>query len=265
MHTKSLSKVAGVLALTGAAILTGVGSASAGQPGWSMAVTNLSPVMGSGATVDYTVAAGAGAGYQVTITNNGPSNIPKLYLATTTDTPAGYVDDPSGACSGTGQVLTCSFGALGQGRSVTVVAGFKTPTDGSTSFDPGFYATTSGSTGSDKGSMSHGDQLTDPNEAATHLVDDPTFAGGFSLAGETISTAPVSDSHHQSTSVTPPGGGYVVTAQDGLSDGAFSCTDCSTRFGEWSSVAVDHGSVSGPDIFIPAQQQAPVRFIARAS
>ena len=111
--------------------------------------------------------------------------------------------------------------------------------------------------------MSHGDQLSDPTEAATHLVDDPTFAGGFSLAGETISTAPVSDSHHQSTSVTPPGGGYVVTAQDGLSDGAFSCTDCSTRFGEWSSVDVDHGNLVGGLIqvtLVIAQDQLPAGF-----
>ena len=50
------------------------GVASASPPNWTMTVTKLPGTVSPGAT----------AGYQVVITNNGPSNISQLYLVRTT-------------------------------------------------------------------------------------------------------------------------------------------------------------------------------------
>jgi hypothetical protein len=234
MRKKLLGRALGVLGLVGVAVVAGVGSASAGQPHWSMTVENL-PAL---------AAAGSEAGFEVTITNAGPSNIAKLFLRTDTAVAPDYVTTTQGTCTDPGRVLSCTFGALRKGQSVTVVAAFPTGGD-DTEFDAGFFATTSGSSGSDKGNSSHGDTLRDPNETATQLTDSPDFAGGFSVDGLPVSTdSDLSDSNIQSTTVAPPGGGIVTTAQDGLGPAAFTCTGClGTLFGEWSAVNVDEGNV----------------------
>jgi hypothetical protein len=234
MRSKHLGRVLGVLALVGTALFAGAGSASAGQPHWSMNVENLPPL----------VAAGSEAGFQVTITNAGPSNISKLFLGTDTKVAADYVTTTQGTCTAPGEALSCSFGALRKGKSVTVVAAFPTSQD-ATAFAAGFFATTSGATSSDQGHSSHGDTLRDPKETATEVTDSPDFAGGFSVDGLPVSTdTDLSYGNVQSTAVTPPSGGMVVTAQDGLPDDAFTCTGCvGTLFGDWSSVNVDNGKV----------------------
>jgi hypothetical protein len=241
MRKKTLTGILSAVALAGTAVLAGAGAASAGQPSWSMTVQNL-PTQ---------VSAGSDAGYQVTITNGGPSNIAKLYLGTDTSVVADYVTTTQGTCSDAGTQLTCSFGALRKGQSVVVVAAFETPSEGATQFDPGFFATSNGATKSDKGHNSHGDELRDPNETATELVNDPDFAGGFNVYGTTVSTGAVSGTNPQSTTVVPPGGGYVVTAQDG-SNVDFACDphvcDGHTLFGEWSSVNVNDGQQVGGTI-----------------
>jgi hypothetical protein len=48
MHRKSLTRWLAVVALSGAAVLTGVGAASAGQPSWSMSVENLRAAFAAG-------------------------------------------------------------------------------------------------------------------------------------------------------------------------------------------------------------------------
>jgi hypothetical protein len=236
MRSTRLGRVFGVLGLVGAAVFAGAGSASAGQPHWSMTVENLPSL----------VSAGSEAGFQVTISNAGPSNISKLYLRTDTSVAPDYVTTTQGACAAPGTQLSCSFGGLRKGQSVTVVAAFPTSA-AATSFVAGFYANTSGASSSDKGHSSHGDTLRDPNEAATELTDSPDFAGGFSVDGQPVSTDnSLSESNVQSTTVTPPTNGIVTTAQDGLGDDAFTCTGClGTLFGEWSSVNVDNGQVQG--------------------
>jgi hypothetical protein len=234
MRSKHLGRALGVLGLVGAAVFAGAGTASAGQPHWSMRVENLPSL----------VAAGSDAGFQVTITNAGPSNISKLFLATDTKVAADYVTTTQGTCAAPGKALSCTFGALRKGQTVTVVAAFPTSQD-ATAFAAGFFATTSGATSKDKGHSSHGDTLRDPNEVATELTDSPDFAGGFSVDGHPVSTdTALSYGNVQSTTVTPPRGGIVVTAQDGLPDDAFSCPIClGTLFGEWSSVNVGDGQV----------------------
>jgi hypothetical protein len=234
MRKKLLARLTGVLGLVAAAVLAGVGPASAGQPHWSMTVENEPSL----------VAAGSEAGFQVTISNAGPSNISKLFLGVDTTVAPDYVTTTQGTCTAPGTALSCTFGALRKGTSVTVVAAFPTSQD-ETEFAAGFFATTTGATGSDQGHSSHGDTLRDPNEAATQLTDSPDFAGGFSLDGAPVTTDNyLSLRNTQSTSVVPPKTGVVATAQDGLGPDAFTCTGCTgTLFGEWSSVNVDNGAV----------------------
>jgi hypothetical protein len=233
MRSKLVGHALGVIGLVGAAMLAGTGPASAGQPHWSMTVENQ-PSM---------VAAGSEAGFEVTISNAGPSNISKLFLGVDTSVAPDYVTTTQGTCTTPGTPLSCSFGALRRGASVTVVAAFPTSQD-ATEFAAGFFATTSGASSSDQGHSSHGDTVRDPNEAATELTDSPDFAGGFSLDGAPVSTDNyLSARNLQSTSVVPPNGGVVATAQDGLGPDAFTCTGCTgTLFGEWSSVNVDNGA-----------------------
>lgn len=235
MRKKLIARAAaGVLGLVGATVFAGAPPASAGQPHWSMTVVNQPSL----------VAAGSEAGFEVTISNAGPSNISKLFLGVDTAVAPDYLTTTQGTCSAPGTRLSCSFGALRKGGSITVVAAFPT-SQGATSFAAGFFATTSGATNSDKGHNSHGDELRDPQEAATQLTNSINFAGGFSVTGAPVSTDPaLSNANVQSTTVVPPKAGIVATAQDGLGPDAFTCTGCTgTLFGEWSSINVDNGKV----------------------
>jgi len=227
---KQLGRILGVVALAGASVFAAVGSASAGQPHWAMQVDNLPSV----------VANGSEAGFQVTIVNNGPSNIAKLYLGTDTQVAPDYVDTTQGTCSSPGDALTCTFGALRKGQSLTVVAAFPTSADDS-SFDPGFFASTSGATSSDQGHNSHGDLLRDPGETPTTLDDDPDFGGGFAIGTDPQASndANLNAGNVQSTLVKAPVSNVIATVEDGP-DVSFTCpTD--TCFGEWSKVTVGHG------------------------
>jgi hypothetical protein len=230
MAARLLARAVGVVGLVGAAALAGAGAASAGQPNWSMTVVNLPSL----------AAAGNEAGFQVTISNGGPSNISKLFLQTDTAVAPDYVATTQGTCSAPGSQLSCSFGALRKGTSVTVIAAFPT-SGGDTSFDPGFFATTSGATGNDKGNSSHGDTLRDPGEMATELTDSPDFGGGFVIGEDPVVTDDdsLNSDNVQSTKVKPPISNVVTTVEDGAGLN-FPCPT-TTCFGEWSNVTVGHG------------------------
>ena len=64
------TRLAAVASAAVVATMMFAGVASAAPPNWTMTVTKLPD----------TVSPGAPAGYQVVITNNGPSNISQLYL-----------------------------------------------------------------------------------------------------------------------------------------------------------------------------------------
>ncbi len=234
MRKKLIAHVSGVIGLVGVAVFAGMGPASAGQPHWSMTVENLPSV----------VSAGSDAGFQVTISNTGPTTIPKAYLGVDTSVAPDSVTTTQGSCAAPGHTLSCSLGSLKKGTSVTVVATFPTSSE-ATEFSAGFFATTRCLPSAGKTHSDYGDTLRDPNEVATQLTNSPDFAGGFSLDGAPVSTDPyLSTSNVQSTTVVPPTSGVVVTAQDGLGPDAFTCTGCTgTLFGEWSSVNVDDGAV----------------------
>jgi hypothetical protein len=237
MRTTTLVRLLGALCLAGSATYAAAAPATAATPNWSMSVVDLPSE----------VANGAGAAYQVTITNNGPSNISQLFLVTrTTDSPV-LLTTTQGSCSQSGPLL-CSFGALGAGQSVTVLAGYVTPATGS-SYDPVFQANSNGATFSDSKSRSHGDTLQDPNETATILNGSGDFGGGFSFDTGTVqNNQAVGKNNIQATKVTPPASDIIVTVEDNLGAGTFTCgTSCAghTLFGDWSRVTVDKGETFG--------------------
>jgi hypothetical protein len=239
MRRSSFVRVVGALCLAGSFVLAAAGSASASPPRWAMKVVDLPSL----------VANGSGAGFQVTITNNGPSNISTLYLVTRTQDSPALVTTSQGTCSAPGSgPLVCNFGALRAGWSLTVLAAYTTPATGS-SYDPGFEANSNGVSYSDP-KRSHGDVLVDPDATPTVLTRSGDFAGGFALTRNDVKTADnVGKNNVQSTTVTPPAVGVITTAQDGLPAGAFTCTGCSkTLFGQWSRVTVGQGQTFG-DLF----------------
>jgi hypothetical protein len=239
MRRQFFGRVLGALCLSGTFILAASGSASAAPPRWEMHVVDLPA----------TAANGYGAGYQVTITNNGPSNISTLFMVTKIQDSPGLLTTSQGSCSAPGSgPLFCTFGALRAGESVTVVAGYVTPATG-TSFDPVFQANSNGVSFTDP-KRSHGDTLEDPNETPTVLTKNANFAGGFALNRDDVKTSDkVGKNNPQATTVTPPTVGVITTAQDGLAADAFTCTGCTkTLFGDWSRVTVGHGESFG-DLF----------------
>ena len=241
MRRNSFVALLGAAALAASCVAATAGSASASPPRWSMSVKNLPPK----------VASGNAMGYQVTISNAGPSNISQLYLVTQTSSSPAYVSTPSqGSCQAAGSgPLGCTFGALGAKKSVTVTVAYAGPVSGT--YDPGdpvFQGNSNGLTFSDGGS-SHGDTLTDPNERPTTIaVGNGNFAGGFSLDGAQINTdQTLSDSNKQATIVKPPAAAAdaVVTAEDGPLV-SFTCKSvCSKAYGEWSAINVNNGQVFG--------------------
>ena len=251
MHRKSLTRWLAAVALSGAAVLCGGGAASAGQPSWSMNVENLPTA----------VAAGSDAGYQITITNGGPSNIASLTLDADTDVAVDYIAPSQGSCS----ELPCSLGALRKGQTATVVVAFPTEA-GDTSFTAGFFASSNGVTGSDKGHNSHGDFLrpTVP-EASTTLKNDPDFAGGFVVGDHPIVTAGGATSS-QTTSVAPPVTHVIATIDQGDDvngpDSPFACPASHTCFGKWAKVTVGAGQTfpdgSGGNLLFPVTLTVPV-------
>lgn len=232
--------------LTTAMLASAVG-VQASPPSWVMDVIALP---GS-------VAPGATAGYSVTITNNGPSNISSLYLVTKSTAPTLYVDDSDGrdGCTGEGVALSCNFGALNALEHVTVIVAYTST--GTGSFDPVFEGNTTGQAFKDP-KRSHGDVLIDLDFAGTTLNADKNFGGLFNIDfnGTVSNNASLTGQNKQSTKVSGLPAHTGATVLDGPNVSA-TCTndasqsiDCSTLFGEWSDVNVGSGGPFAPAIII---------------
>lgn len=241
MRASTPARLLAAIVLVSASIAASAGSASASTPRWSMKVLDRPSVVQNGSD----------AGYQVTISNAGPSNISTLFLVTKIQDAPTYVTTTQGTCSAPGAgPLQCAFGALNAGGSVTVVVAYTTPSSGN-SFDPVFQANSNGATFSDGRGTSHGDTLQDPSETPTTLTKDINFGGGFDVDRSPVgNNSNLSKSNIQATSVVPPVAAIVSTVQDGLPGNAFTCTLCAgkTLFGEWSRVTVGDGQQFG-DLF----------------
>ena len=233
MIRKRLSRLATVFTTAALAVmLVGVGSVSANPPHWSMTVTKLPP----------TVKAGADAGFVITITNAGPSNIATLFLVDDAGNTS-YVGTPTqGSCLAAGVPLKCTFGTLRAGKSVTVTVAH---TVGTTALTVTFQANTNGSTFSDTGNTSHGDTLS--KTATTSVSNSPNFGGGFIVGSTTVlNYQTVGSGNKQASSVVSPASLIPVTVEDGITTGV-PCTGakCANAFGEWTELHVNGGAPYG--------------------
>lgn len=238
MIRQRLGRLATVLtASVTALLLLGVATVSAAPPNWSMTVEKLPA----------TVSPGAHAGYRITITNGGPSNIAAVYLVSDKTAQPAYVSTPSqGSCNVSG-ALRCAFGALGAGTSAVVTVAYGTPLSGN-SFGVTFQANGTGETFSDTKGRSHGDTLfADPKTTVTAISASADFAGGFAV-GQTdwANAQTVRRQNPQATSIVTPEVLIPVTIQDGITSGV-PCTigACSGAFGQWSSLSVAEGKAYG--------------------
>jgi len=217
-----------------------------------------------------TVTYGAVAGYQISITNDGPSNISQLYLFATDAsgnldvTPPVYENPFQGTCNDPSTGFYCSLGQLNAHATVTVIVAYTTPTSGA-SVTHYFSANTTGSTAND-GGTSHGD--TNDGQATTNLVGAASDSGGAFVTtnGQTIqNNQTIGAGNRQSTKALLNGKFYPATVQDGatfsptdlqactLSTKTFNCTDL---FGEWSQVNVNNGAVFSSYFTITVQIDA---------
>jgi hypothetical protein len=263
MRAKSMRRLAGgagSLLLLTTTMLASAGIVQASPPHWVMDVTALPA----------SIQPDANAGYEVTITNNGPSNISALYLVTqTTDAPI-YVDDSGdgrNACTDKDVQLKCSFGALNANESVTVTVAYDVSATAK-SYDPGFEGNTTGEAFKDP-SRSHGDALVDLDFTGTTVRADKNFGGSFNLVlgGAVFNAQTLTGQNKQATKVENLPSNAAATVEDG--PGATgTCTtnteiDCSKLFGEWSLVNVGDGGPYASAIVIKISYKSgtPTAFV----
>jgi hypothetical protein len=223
-----------------ALMLIGVGGAVAKTPaGWGLDVQ----------TIVEKISPGASQGYVVTITNQGPSNISKLYLVTldTSQSKAGtpispvYVDPSLGIPCDTGVDQGCSLGAFPVGRTLQFTLGFTAAT-GDSPFKVQFNINTNGYVlGTNQ---SHGDSFPFPTSTPVDSSND--FSGGWTLGdGEVFSTSgTLGRNNPQNTTVNAPGIHIPVTIDDSGTI-TFDCSsnpNCANGFGPWTKLNVNNNA-----------------------
>jgi hypothetical protein len=240
-------------AATFALVLVGVGSVAAQNPTWAISILRIPP----------TVGAGHEAGYTVTVSNNGPSNINTLSMVVSTPVTPNAAPSyfsgltwnfgPHGTCTGTGPggsgPLTCDLGTLSgnPSQSVTFTVAYHVPTGTTGTFDMTVAIQSgSGNTGSDGGN-SRGDKFS--KTASTGIGNSQNFDGGFSVTGDTYqTTGNLGRNNKQSTKLETTDTLIPVTVTDGVT--SYPCdsgdTQCSRLIGEWSVLDVNGGISQHP-------------------
>jgi hypothetical protein len=219
-------------------------STLAKPPGWG-----FDPIV----TVPGTVSPGRAVAFDVTIKNDGKSNISSVLMgtslgasnplavpvyisdATWTGQPAPLIARPCGSAPYT-TALSCNFGNIVSGAKVSLRIAFHTPATGS-SWAFNFLLTGNGDTPSDTGGTSHGDTKT--GAASVALSSDPDYAGGFVVdGGESFSTVDnLTKQNPQSTKLIAGSSLQIATIQESSSYTP-SGTLCSTThcIGQWAIV-----------------------------
>jgi hypothetical protein len=203
-----------------------------------------------------TVSAGNYAGFVLSFTNSGPSNISNLFLVA--DTPSGWqfvntVNGPAlngtsyGSCPNTGGSLRCSFGAVPAGTGpILVTAVYLAPAGLDRDVTITFHYNSTGSTGG----KSHGNDIAAP-AGTVHITTDKDLGGQFAYNGNNTvaDNSSLSKNNKQSTAVDASGVGrtnFELVVQDGPTlgpptDGTITGDDCpgqATQTGEWSDLDV---------------------------
>lgn len=246
MIRKRLGRFATVLtSATMASLLLGVGTATAANPTWAVSFDRLPNV----------VAPGSDAGWFVTVTNDGPSNINDLNISITSEEEGAlptYISDlvlSSGgteSCSTATGALVCNVGTLVDDATVTFTVAFAVPSTDIGTFDLniGLVAGT-GNTDSDGPGKSRGDKKTFTN--STPISSSSNFDGGFTASENSYQTNQnVGRRNLQATTIENVGDNIGVTIEDGIATGVDCLTTASrTCIGEWSAVNVDDGAEFG--------------------
>jgi hypothetical protein len=243
-HIRRLVSVTAATAMMLAAL--GVGPVVAKTPsGWNIVADKL-PV---------TVKAGNDAGYFVTITNVGPSNINAVTASiVTSDSPNAtptYLSDVArnqgGAvtCSATGQ-LTCSLGTVTPGTVITFTVAYLVP-DGTTGAFDLSLRLRAGTGDVEGGNQSRGDALANP--VSTGINNNQNFDGGFvrpNAGGDTLyaTTGALGRQNRQTSELAVTATNLTVNVADGslVDTSTIQCdTDTMPKCGhgtEWTSLSV---------------------------
>lgn len=249
MIRKRLGRIATLISTAMlATMLLGVGSASAANPTWAVSFDRLPNV----------VSPGNDAGWFVTVTNDGPSNINDLNISITSEEagalPSYFVgmDLSSGgteSCSTATGALVCNVGTLVDDGTVTFTVAFDVPSTDTGTFDLNISLRAgTGDTETDGPGKSRGDKVTFTN--STPISSSSNFDGGFTVDDFTYQTNQnIGRRNLQATTVENVGGSIGVTIEDGITTGVNCSTTvqpaCATLFGEWSSLNVGDGAPFG--------------------
>ena len=187
--------------------------------------------------------------FDIEWTNLSGANLPTVFVSA--DTPYGadliaVIDGTlsQGTCDDSGEDLTCEFGTVNNGASVSFAVVYEVPASGASTFAVKFVFTAQGNTGSDKPGQSRGDDM--PITASVSLTDDPD-QGGTYVYGDVTSLANNQALHKQRNpqsalldflSGGDAGFGATLDEADG---GAYPCPGQTTCYGFWNLVSVDEG------------------------
>jgi hypothetical protein len=239
-----------LISLTAVAILAagtlGIGTVSAANPNWDIDIVAVPP----------TVGAGHDAGFVVTVTNDGPSQINALSVTTTAlDTPDAAPTYISMLVYSTGAVApcaigspqTCQIGTLEAGVSVTFTVAYAVPDGarGNFELEVAIRAGTGDTSADGPKGKSRGDAYMETESAEIGSGD---FDGGFVVGDDSYQTNPnLGPRNIQSTALEGTDELVGVMIEDGIStldecDSTADDSDCTGLFAEWSSVYVDNGS-----------------------
>lgn len=226
-------------------MLVGVGAVTAANPSWNVSFDRLPNV----------VAPGNDAGWLVTVTNNGPSNINDLNVSITSEELGAlptYISDLTLSSAGTEScdtatgALVCNVGTLVDGGTVTFTVAFDVPATDTGTFDLniGLRAGT-GDTETDGPGKSRGDKVNFIN--STPISTSSNFAGGFSGDDSTYQTNQnIGRRNLQASTVENISANIGVTIEDGITSGVDCATAASrTCFAEWTALNVDDGAEFG--------------------
>ena len=244
-------------ALLGVAM--GVGPAAAANPNWDIVITPRPAAVG----------AGKDAGFDVSVINNGPSNINALrVIVTPTDTPSAmwtylspltYTLGGPAVC-GTTTPLTCELGTLVGGASVSFTVAYLVPATLGGNFDLN-VAIRAGTGDPDGKNNSRGDKYEETNFAQIRGGD---FDAGFSVGADVYQTNPTLGTKNiQATTLERAPQLVPVTIEDGIAtlaacDNVADSPDCTGLFGEWSRLNVNNGN-GGVDFGQPFKVTLMVR------
>lgn len=240
------SRIFRILGLTAAAALTlaalGIGPVAAKTPsGWDINADRLPT----------TVKAGNDAGYAVTITNVGPSNINNVTASIVTlddegAEPTYFADfarnqgDPS-SCTEDGP-LVCSLGTLTPDTVITFTVAYNVPAGTTGSFDLSLRLRAG--TGDVPGkNQSRGDAFEKP--VKTGINNDQNFDGGFAVDDFSYATGgSLGRNNKQTSQVDITDDAITVNIQDGIPDNQVTCEidACAHLIGDWASLTVPNNT-----------------------